>query len=246
MSSVQDRAAGAEKPTIGTLNEAPLHAALKAWFVRPGDAMEVPLHGYIVDVVRDDFWVEVQTGNVSQIKRKLAALADRHPVRLALPVAQEKWIVRLEAEGAGVLGCRKSPKRGRIELIFRELVSIPRLLAHPNFSLVVLLIQEEEVRRPDPTVNWRRNGWATLERRLLSVIETRVFETPADLAALLPDSLSEPFTARQLAAAIGQPVWLAQKMIYCLAATEMLAQVGRTGRARTYIRNPCITDLKAG
>jgi hypothetical protein len=246
MSSAQDRAAGAGKPTIGTLNEAPLHAALKAWFARPGDAMEVPLHGYIVDVVRDDFWVEVQTSNVSHIKRKLAALAEHHPVRLVLPVAQEKWIVRLGADGVSVVGRRKSPKRGAVELIYRELVSIPRLLAHPNFSLAVVLIQEEEVRRPDPTVNWRRNGWATVERRLIGVIETRVFETPADLAALLPDSLSEPFTARQLAAAIRQPVWLAQKMIYCLAVTEMMAQVGRLGRARTYTRNPCTTDLKAG
>ena len=40
-------------PTIGTLNEKPLHAALKERYARPGDAMEVKLHGYVVDVVRD-------------------------------------------------------------------------------------------------------------------------------------------------------------------------------------------------
>ena len=80
-------------PTIGTLNENPLHAALKERYVRPGDGVEVKLHCYVVDVARDDLWIEIQTRNVWQIKRKLAVLADRHPVRLVLPVALEKWIV---------------------------------------------------------------------------------------------------------------------------------------------------------
>ena len=40
-------------PTIGPLNEKPLHAALKERYARPGDAVEVKRHGYVVDVVRD-------------------------------------------------------------------------------------------------------------------------------------------------------------------------------------------------
>lgn len=37
---------------IGTLNEKPLHAALKGWYARPGDRFEVPVDGYLVDIVR--------------------------------------------------------------------------------------------------------------------------------------------------------------------------------------------------
>ena len=40
-------------PTIGTLNEKRLHAALKERYARPGDGAEVKLHGYVVDVVRN-------------------------------------------------------------------------------------------------------------------------------------------------------------------------------------------------
>ena len=40
-------------PTIGPLNEKPLHAALKERYARPGDGVEVKRHGYGVDVVRD-------------------------------------------------------------------------------------------------------------------------------------------------------------------------------------------------
>ena len=172
-------------PTIGTLNEKRLHAALKERYARPGDGVEVKLHGYVVDVVRDDMWIEIQTRNVWQIKRKLAVLADHHPVRLVLPVALEKWIIRVGTHGESVPGRRKSPKRGEVTSVFRELVSIPHLFAHPNFSLAVLLIQEEEVRANDASHNWRRKGWGTVERRLVGVVEECIFETPADLTALL-------------------------------------------------------------
>jgi len=223
-------------PAIGMLNENPLHAAIKARYAGPDAHREVSLHGYVVDVVRDDLWIEIQTSNVSKIKRKLADLADHHAVRLVLPVALEKWIIRVGHDGLSVLGRRKSPQRGAVEFLFRELVSIPQLLAHPNFSLAVLLIREEEVRSFEAGRNWRRNGWGTRERRLLGVIEERLFQTPADLAALLPATLADPFTARQLAAALGQPVWLAHKMVYCLRALGLLTPAGKNGRAISYVR----------
>jgi hypothetical protein len=232
-------------PTIGTLNEKPLHAALKERYARPGDGVEVKLHGYVVDVARDDLWIEIQTSNVWHIKRKLAVLAEHHAVRLVLPVALEKWIVKVGPDGESVLGRRKSPTRGAVASVFRELVSIPHLFAHPNFSLAVLLIQEEEVRSHDASHNWRRKGWGTVERRLVGVVEERLFAAPADLTALLPMALAEPFTAKQLAAALDQPVWLAHKMIYCLRAMGELAPAGKTGRAATYVRAPATTQASA-
>jgi hypothetical protein len=116
------------------------------------------------------------------------------------------------------------------------LVSFPQLLAHPNFSLEVLLIQEEEARRYDGTRNWRRKGWVTHERRLLQVVDRRLFETPADMRALIPASLVEPFTTTQLAEAEDQPLWLAQKMAYCLREMGAITAVGKRGRGVLYIR----------
>ena len=221
---------------IGTLNEKPLHAALKMWYARPGDRFEVSVDGFIVDIVRGDLLVEIQTCNFAAIKRKLAALTVRHPVRLVYPIAREKWIVRLAEDGQGQLGRRKSPKRGALEQVFAELVRIPRLLSNPNFSLEVLLIQEEEVRRYDGRRGWRRHGWVTHERRLLEVIDQRLFETPADIAALIPPTLSEPFTTSDLAAAIDKPRWLARKMAYCLREMGALVPVGKQGNAILYSR----------
>ncbi len=167
-------------PGIGLLNEKPLHASLKAWYARPGDRFEVPVDGFVIDIVRDDLLLEIQTGGFASIHAKLARLVPSHRTRLVHPIAQEKWIVHPTSTR------RKSPRRGRVEDLFWEMVSIPRLAAHRNFSLEVLMIREEEVRRRDDRRGWRRGGWVVAERRLLDVVDRVVFEKPEDWLALLP------------------------------------------------------------
>ena len=221
---------------VGLLNEKPLHAALKAWYAQPGDRFEVPVDGSMIDIVRDELLVEIQTRDFSALKRKLERLVANHPVRLVYPIADEKWIVRVSEDGADPEGRRRSPKRGSMLALFRELVSFPHLISHPNFSLEVLLIQEEEVRQQGLARNWRRRGWGTVERRLVQVVERRLFATPADLAALIPASLEEPFTTAGLADAIHQPRWLAQKMTYCLRSAGAIAEAGKQGKAIRYVR----------
>lgn len=220
---------------IGLLNEKHLHAALKRWYTQPGDLTEVAVDGFKIDIVRGDLLIEIQTRSLSALKRKLATLVERHPVRLVYPVAQDKWIVRQSKSGKRVLGRRKSPKHGAVELVFEELVSLPHLLAHPNLSLEVVLIQEEEIRRHDGT-RWRRKGWRTHERRLIKVVGQRVFDTPKELGQLIPANLAEPFTTAQLAKSIGQPLWLAQKMAYCLREMDVISAVGKRGRGILYVR----------
>jgi hypothetical protein len=227
-----------ESHGIGTLNEKPLHAALKAWYAQPGDQFEVPVDGFVIDIVRGDLLVEIQTGNFSSIKRKLRALVRDHPVRVVYPIAREKWIVRLAKDGSGeVLGRRKSPKRGAAEYVFAELVRLPKLLASPNFSVEVLLVQAEEIRSYDGKRGWRRHGWVIEERRLLEVVDRRLFETPDDLAVFVPPDLTEPWTTADLAAAIGQPRWLARKMAYCLRKMGVVEAVGKQGNAILYTRS---------
>jgi hypothetical protein len=224
------------KNGINLLNEKSLHADLKQWYALPDDQMEVPVDGYIIDLVRGDLLIEIQTGSFHPLKRKLARLAETHTVRLVFPIAQEKWIIREAGEGGGRPGRRKSPLHGRVEHVFSQLVYIPDLLSRENFSLEVLLIREEEVRRFDASKAraWRRKGWVTSERRLVEVVDRREFHTPADLVALLPAGLPVAFTARELAKNMGLPVWLAHKMIYCLKKLDRVAPAGRKGRATRY------------
>ena len=225
---------------IGELNEQPLHAALKAWYAGPGDQIEASVdggqRGYVVDLVHDDLLIEIQTGNFSSIKRKLHDLVKRYPVRLVYPIAAEKWLLKLPKDSWDGPRRRKSPKRGRVEAVFAELVSFPQLLLEQNFSLEVVLIQEEEVRRYAGVKHWYRNGWVSVERRLLEVVAQRMFEKPSDMSALLSLEMPQEFTTLDLAEALEIPRWLAQKMAYCLREMGEIVQVGKRGRSYLFSR----------
>jgi hypothetical protein len=220
-------------PGIGLLNEKPLHASLKAWYAQPGDRFEVSVDGFVIDIVRDSLLLEIQTGGFASLKPKLASLVRSHPIRLVYPIAREKWIVRLAKDDGRAAARRKSPRRGRVEDLFWEMVRIPRLSSNRNFSLEVLMIREEEVRRHEGGRRWRRRGWVVEERRLLEVVDRRVFQKPADWLAFLPEGC-EPFTARDLAEARGIRLELAQKMAYTLRQARLVSVIGRRGRASLY------------
>ena len=225
-------------PGIGLLNEKPLHASLKAWYAQPGDQFEVAVDGFVIDIVRDGLLLEIQTGNFSAIKSKLNTLVHNHRIRLIYPIAQEKWIIKTPKDENGEIVRRKSPKKGRVEDLFWELVRFPRLVTESNFALEVLMIKEEDVRRHDGKRNWRRKGWGIEERRLLDVVDRRLFEEPAHWRGLLPTSLEGPFTTKDLAEAAGIRRALAQKMAYCLRNMNVIGSAGKNGRANLYVMAP--------
>ena len=223
-------------PHIGTLNEKPLHAALKTWYAEEGDAFEVPIDGFVADIVRGNLIIEIQTGAVSALRRKLSALIPRHPIRLVVPIPAEKVIRHQDADGIPSKMPRRSPKRGDILDVFLELVSIPRLLADPNFSVEVVLVRLDEVRRAAPGRR-RRVPWTVHERRLVTVVDSFVLDHPGDYLAAIPPTVVEPFTTAEIAEAIGRPRRLAQKIAYSLREMDVLVAVGKRGNAILYRRN---------
>lgn len=223
------------KPSIGLLRETSLHAALKTWYAQEGDRLEVLVDGYVIDIFREGLLVEIQTSNFSNLKVKLVQLTRNYPVRLVYPIAQQKWIVRVSLDGHTMLTRRRSPKHGRVEHLFNELVRFPALISDSNFSIEVLLTQEEEIWRGDGKGSWRRKGWSIADRQLLGVRDRLIFSTIQEFRALLPPDLRTPFTTRDLAQtlAIQQP--LAQRMVYCLREMGVLEAVGKQRQAWLYI-----------
>ncbi|RMG99693.1 MAG: hypothetical protein D6706_05165 [Chloroflexi bacterium] len=211
-----------------------MHAALKAWYARPTDRLEQVVDGFVIDIVRGELLIEIQTGNFASLRRKLRVLVEKYPVRLVYPIAAEKWIVKRPFPGHTAPSRRKSPVRGSYAHLFQQLVSFPALLAHPNFSLDVVLIQEEEWRYHDSSRAWRRRGWRTEERRLLAVLETRLFAGREDLLIFIPPEEKRPFTTADLASYHHIPRPLAQKMAYCLHHINLVQRIGKQGNAYLY------------
>jgi len=218
---------------IGLLNEKPLHAALKKWYAKPGDQFEVNVDQYVVDIVRDDLLIEIQTGSFASIKSKLNKLVKNYRVRLIYPIPKEKWILKKKKETDNDFIRRKSLKEGRLEDLFREMVSFPHLMANQNFSLEVLLIKEEEERYFDEKRNWRRKGWGIKERRLIEVVDNLLFDDSNAFQKLIPKDVGS-FTTQDLVEKLNINKNLAQKMAYCLRKAEVIELTGKQGRANLY------------
>ncbi|TFF91832.1 hypothetical protein EU545_02800 [Candidatus Thorarchaeota archaeon] len=222
------------RSNIGTLSEWSLHSELKKNYLTIDSQEEVEVDGYIIDVVREDLLIEIQTSGFSSIHDKLRELIKSHQVRLVHPIPVEKWIVRESLDGSSVLSRRRSPKRMGPQNVFDELVYIPTLIHHQNLSIEVLLTQEEEVRRKDNKGSWRRRGWSIVDRRLLAIVGRKLYKSPSDLLHFIPDSLESEFTNKDLAEATGYSKREAGKITYCLRRMGIIRVTGKRGRANVF------------
>lgn len=215
---------------INILGESSLHAALKNWYAQPGDLIETPVDGHIIDIKRADLMIEIQYRNFSAIKKKLVKLLEDHRVRVVHPIAEVKWITRLSEEGGATLSRRRSPKKGRPEHIFVELVHIPELVKHPNFSVELILIEQEEFRTNDGKGSWRRRGWSIIDHKLINIRDRLQLETTDAYRNFIPQNIHQPFTTGELSDTLAIPMNLAQRMVYCLRKMDLVEVVGKQGR----------------
>lgn len=208
------------------MTEYSLHSEIIDWYSVSGDEFEVKMDGFIIDILRDNLLIEIQTRNFSAIKKKLIKLLLNDQVRLVFPIAKLKWIVHISKSGEFVRK-RRSPKKGKLTDLFYELVHLPHLIGNNNFSLEVLLIEEEELRCHDGKGSWRRRGVSVKDRKLLNVFNRVIFENNRDFLSFLPDDMVRPFTNRILATKLGVSIRLAQKITYCLRRMDVLSIAGK-------------------
>lgn len=221
------------KNRIGTQKENSLHASMKDYYLRPGDNVEVEIGRYIVDIVRGERLIEIQTTNFHALKAKIEYLLQDYHVRVVHPIPRDRWILRLGKDGE-LKSRRKSPKHGRPEDLFDELVGLVNLVGNPHFSLEVTLIQDEVVWIDDGRGSWRRKGWSVADRKLIKVLDTFLYERPLDYLSLLPRSFEGPFTNADLSKALKIRRRLAEKMTYCLRKMGVIETVGTRQRFNLY------------
>ena len=219
---------------INIENEKSLHSSIKKYYSKPGDRLEVKLEGYVIDIVRDDLLIEIQTKNFSAMKNKLKTLLQNHKVQLVYPIAKEKYICTLENDNHTIISNRKSPKKGCLEDLFSELIRIPGLINHVNFSFVVLITKEQEIRCKDGKGSWRRKGVSLVDKHLLEVSEIIHLTCKEDFLRFIPDTLPEAFTNKNLAKALSINTAKATKITYCLKKMGIIEEVGKAKRELLY------------
>ncbi|MHA2250479.1 MAG: hypothetical protein ACXAD7_08955 [Candidatus Kariarchaeaceae archaeon] len=222
-----------KKSIIGTLQESSLHASLKKLYAQPGDRFEERVDGYVIDIVRENLLIEVQTRSFGSIKKKLWNLVKRHKVKLVYPIAEKKWIVKYDRNN-NFIERRKSPKKGSPFDIVNELVSLPKILTHNNFEIELVMIYEDEIRKKDGKGSWRRKGWSISDHILMESIDTIQIQTPKDLMNLFPEKFPSKFTNFDLELLFNLPKHIIQKTTYILNKMGVINLIGREGRYKQY------------
>ena len=197
---------------FSTLNESKLHNSLKILYQELYEGQtEVEQDGHVYDIVtKNGNVIEIQTKNLAKLLPKILDIIKKgHNVKLVHPIPLITRIELKDEEG-NIISKRKSPKKGNIYDIFRELTGIYILMSNPHFSLEVLEIEmteervrtEEAVQSKNGRRRFRRN-WNKTGKKLDSIINTRRFSTAEDYLKLLPP-LPQQFCAKDLKKAISE------------------------------------------
>ncbi|WP_022930943.1 hypothetical protein [Treponema bryantii] len=234
---------------FSTLNESKLHNSLKILYQELYEGQtEVEQDGHIYDIVtKNGNIIEIQTKNLAKLLPKILDTIEKgHNVKLVHPVPLTTRI-ELKDDDGKIISKRKSPKKGSIYSIFRELTGIYPLLTNPHFSLEVVEIEmtEERIRTDQPVQSkngrrrFRRN-WQKTGKRLDTIINTRRFSKPADYLSLLPP-LPQSFSAADLKKAISDQKDLptraasnAHLILWVLSHAGLIEQTETRGRSKYY------------
>jgi hypothetical protein len=214
--------------------ETSLHRQLKEQYGKSAAGrVEVALKGFRIDAIdADGALIEVQSGALGPLQRKLRTLLPAHVVRVIKPVVLRRRVIRRDRSDGADLSARLSPRRGALFDVFYDLVGLARLLPHPNLHIDVLAVDIDEIRLP----RRRRPGYRVLDRRLSAVVGTVPLRHGEDLWTLLPDAPLSPFTTRDLAAQLDRSLHFAQRVAYCLRWAGAVTVVGKDGNRRVYAR----------
>ena len=254
----------ADEPHIGVLREKRLHAAIKLYIcpdescheravadlpAQTGDAPP-PKRRMVADVYTDGLVFEVQTGGFFPLKEKIAWYLEHTTCRVTVvhPIPAVKYLSWIQPTDGSIISRNKSPKRGRVKDVAKELYWISEFIGNPRFSLRLLLVEVEEYRMADGWGRDGKRGSNRYERFPTALFGDVTLATPADYAAyFLPDSLSLPdtegnypvFTAAEYAKATGirgratySVIHLLEKLHLVEACEEKIGQ-SKAYRARS-------------
>ncbi len=214
-------------PHIGTLREKRLHAAIKTYICPDPTCHERPVgdlladgesnataRRMVADILTDGGIREVQTGGFYPLREKIAwyLAHTAGEVTVVHPIPAVRHLSWIDPASGDILSRRRSPKRGRVRDVAKELYWLSDFIGNPRFAVRLLLIELEEYRMADGWSRDGKRGSSRYERFPIALCGDVTLRTPADYAAyFLPaalrtpaeDGIPSPFTAADYARASG-------------------------------------------
>ncbi|MBE6633479.1 MAG: hypothetical protein E7620_03935 [Ruminococcaceae bacterium] len=223
---------------IGTLSEKWLHRIVKRYLTEDTQNHEIPVEGrkFVSDVRIGDHAYEVQTGDFAPMAEKLDYCLNTLglEVTVVYPVAQNRWVSRIHPETAEISPRRRSPRHGKPADLLARLYPIRRLLSHPRLHFRVLALEVHDFRLESD--KGRRGKSPRFERIPLALLSDQTFEDASALARLLPETLPECFTVKELSKATGLRGRDPYSAARALEAAGLLCAAEPLGRAMRFRR----------
>ena len=254
-----DRASPDDTPHIGTLREKRLHAAIKHYLCEDATCHERPVPDFlatqesdgrsrrvVADVLTDGEILEVQTGGFHPLRDKLAYYLTHTPYRVTVvhPIPAVHYLSWIDPADGGIISRRRSPKRGRVRDVARELYWLSEHVGNPRFAIRLLLLELEEYRIADGWSRDGKRGSNRYERFPIALLGDVTLATNDDYAAyFLPASIRVrvddqghplPFTAAEYAKASGIRGRATYSMLRLLSKLGLIEETDKIGRSRGY------------
>lgn len=221
---------------IGRLGEKTLHAALKYYYEPFADSHEAKIGGFVADIVGENGIIEIQTRAFDRLRKKLACFLEVGRVRVVYPVARTKWLLWMNPDTGEVTAKRKSPKVGSPCEILRELYKIKDLLAHPNLSITIALLEVEEIRSLTGWSTDKKKGSTRVDRVPVGLAEEITIDCIGDYAKLISPALPAQFGTKEYMKASRLSRSGAQTALHVLHHLGVVKRVGKSGNAFLYSR----------
>ena len=232
----RERALDEERDThlVGTLGEKPVHKTLKYFLEPDRKRHEIKYNSFILDVMRDGEAFEVQTRAFDRLVPKLEGLTEHFRVTVVYPVIRERRLIWIAPEDGTAHPPRKVSKKRKISDILPELSKIKDFIGNENLTIRIYVISADEYRMLD--------GYGAEKKKRATkytIIPTDIFEvrelcSREDCRMLIPEKLTETFTAKQFYSAIGMRGRRACFALDLLRNFGLIKIVGKLGNAYLY------------
>ena len=229
---------GTVRPTgIGTRGEKGVHSTLKHYYEPDVSCHEIPVGGYVADIVGERGIIEIQSVGFHKLHEKLAAFLEAAEVTVVWPCVVKKRLITVDRETGEVVSVRRSPKMCSRYGLFAELWGLGELLTHPGLSIIIAEIEADEYRPAGQTRRRRRRGALNgVERIPTALVNEIILSCPEDYRRLIPESLPERFTMTQFAEATRIGSLTTSGAIKALLKLGVIAEDGKEGRSRAFVQ----------
>lgn len=223
-----------ERHGIGTLAEKTVHAILKNYYAPNEDYHEVPIENYVADIYMEGQIIEIQTRNFNTMRGKLETFLKEYPVTIVYPVPNIKQLIWIDEETGELSKKRKSPVKGNIYAIFKELYRIKMFLKNPNLHLRLVLLNMEEYRLLNGWSKDKKKGSTRYDRVPTELVKEITIDCLQDYLQFLPYDLPEEFTTAGFAKKVKITQSVSQVTLNLLHYVGVVERVGKQGKSFLY------------